>query len=79
MSAPATYWTVKEAADELRISTQTIYRLLEPGKIRAIRVGDSWRIDRAATIRAAAPERPDGFEWMRDIERRRDDDRRAGR
>ena len=38
--------TIKEAANYLNISSSTIYRLVEKGKIPASRVGGSWRLRR---------------------------------
>ena len=40
--------TVQEAADYLRVTKKTIYRLLRQGKIPATKVGKQWRFDRAA-------------------------------
>jgi excisionase family DNA binding protein len=36
--------TVAEVADVLRVSTMTVYRLIQSGEIAAIRVGKSYRI-----------------------------------
>ena len=36
--------TVREAADFLRISARTVYRLIESGQIGAVRIGKQWRI-----------------------------------
>lgn len=36
--------TVKEAADYYRLHKITVYRLCEQGKIKAFKVGGSWRI-----------------------------------
>ncbi len=36
--------TVREAADFLRISARTVYRLIESGQITAVRIGKQWRI-----------------------------------
>ena len=36
--------TVSEVADVLRVSTMTVYRLIQSGEITAIRVGKSYRI-----------------------------------
>jgi excisionase family DNA binding protein len=38
--------TVKEMAALLRVSTQTLYKMLEQGEIPAVRVGSRWRFDR---------------------------------
>jgi len=52
--------TPAEIAKEFRITTQTVYRLLSDGKIRATRIGGSWRINKREVARATAPE-PMGF------------------
>ncbi len=36
--------TVREAANYLRISARTVYRLIESGQIGAVRIGKQWRI-----------------------------------
>ncbi len=36
--------TVREAADFLRISARTVYRLIESGQLGAVRIGKQWRI-----------------------------------
>ena len=36
--------TVREAANLLRISARTVYRLIESGQIGAVRIGKQWRI-----------------------------------
>ena len=38
--------TVKEVAHLLRVSTQTLYKMLEQGSIPALRIGNQWRFDR---------------------------------
>ena len=58
MAAPFTYWTPQEAADELRVSISTIYRLIEARKIPVVRIGDQWRINAAECVRAATPPMP---------------------
>jgi excisionase family DNA binding protein len=73
MAAPFTYWTPSEAAQELRVSVASIYRNISSGKIRAVRVGSQWRILAADATRAAADSRPSPYQWMREIEDRRDD------
>ena len=40
--------TVKEMAEELRLSPMTIYRLVQAGEIPAYRVGRSFRVTTAA-------------------------------
>jgi len=37
--------TVKEVAALLRVSTQTLYKMLEQGQIPAVKVGSQWRFD----------------------------------
>ena len=36
--------TVQEVADQLRVSTMTVYRLIKGGELRAMRVGKSFRL-----------------------------------
>lgn len=56
--------TVREAANYLRISARTVYRLIESGQIGAVRIGKQWRIPAndlpglgtSATEIATAPE-----------------------
>ena len=36
--------TVHEVADQLRVSTMTVYRLIKNGELRAMRVGKSFRL-----------------------------------
>lgn len=43
---PPRILTVKEAADYLKVSPQTMYRLLQRRQIPGFRVGSDWRIDR---------------------------------
>ena len=38
------FLTVLEVADQLRVSTMTVYRLIKAGDLRAVRVGKSFRI-----------------------------------
>jgi excisionase family DNA binding protein len=38
--------TVKEVAAMLRVSAQTLYKMLEQGRIPALRVGNQWRFER---------------------------------
>ena len=40
------FMTVQKLADYLGLNKQTIYRLLEQGKIPAIKIGRSWRFDK---------------------------------
>lgn len=38
--------TVKEVAALLRVSAQTLYKMLEQGDIPAVKVGSQWRFER---------------------------------
>jgi excisionase family DNA binding protein len=38
------FYTVKEVAERLRVSLRSVYRMVEQGKVRAIRIGDTYRI-----------------------------------
>ncbi len=51
--------TVREAANYLRVSARTVYRLIAAGEIHALLVGKQWRVP-AAELRALAvkPEAP---------------------
>ena len=40
--------TVIEVAEQLRISDESVYRLVRSGKLRAMRVGGLWRITQDA-------------------------------
>jgi len=42
--ARARLQTVSEVADQLRVSTMTVYRLIKSGELRAARVGKSYRL-----------------------------------
>jgi excisionase family DNA binding protein len=42
--ARARFLTVSEVADQLRVSTMTVYRLIKSGELRAARVGKSYRL-----------------------------------
>ena len=36
--------TVREVADEMRVSTMTVYRLIKAAQLPAVRVGKSYRV-----------------------------------
>ncbi|MGH9028186.1 MAG: helix-turn-helix domain-containing protein [Acidimicrobiales bacterium] len=40
----ARYLTVREVADTLRVSSMTVYRLINSGGLPAVRVGKSFRL-----------------------------------
>lgn len=48
-SAPTLY-TVREVADTLRIHQRTAYRLITDGVLRAIKIGNQWRVPEAALL-----------------------------
>ena len=43
--------TVKEVAELLRVTRQTIYKMVEGGQLPAVRVGTQWRFDRERVLR----------------------------
>lgn len=50
MSDEMEMMTPEEVADWLRVSTKTIYRWLEDGKLPALRVGRTYRIPRSEVL-----------------------------
>jgi excisionase family DNA binding protein len=48
MIAPRRYYLPREVAELLRVSVSTIYRMIEDGRLRAIRVRGGYRIPREA-------------------------------
>ncbi|HEY2812449.1 MAG TPA: helix-turn-helix domain-containing protein [Acidimicrobiales bacterium] len=42
--ARARFLTVHEVADQLRVSTMTVYRLIKGGELPAARIGKSFRL-----------------------------------
>ena len=53
------FYTVQEVADRLRVSRKTIYRMAERGEIKAIRLGDVYRIPRESVEALVRGERPE--------------------
>jgi excisionase family DNA binding protein len=51
MEVPMHIMTVKEVADFLRLKEATVCRLASEGKLPGVKVGKSWRFDRAALER----------------------------
>jgi len=47
---PSDVLTADEAADYLRVSRKTLYRLVSAGKIPGQKVGRSWRFRRADLV-----------------------------
>ena len=48
MGATPTLLTVAEVAERLRVSTMTVYRLIQRGELAALRIGRSYRIEPSA-------------------------------
>jgi excisionase family DNA binding protein len=38
------YYTPQEVADKLKVNTRTLYRWIHEGKLKAVKVGELWRI-----------------------------------
>ena len=38
------YYKPKEVADKLKINVMTVYKWIREGKLKAVKVGDLWRI-----------------------------------
>jgi excisionase family DNA binding protein len=51
------YLTVKEVAEELRVSRQAVYDWINAGQLRAVRAGDRVRIPREALDEFVKPVR----------------------
>lgn len=47
---PNVYYTVEEAAQLLRVSRQSVLRLLQSGRARGVKIGRQWRILGAALL-----------------------------
>ncbi len=39
--------TPADAADLLKVHLNTIYRWLESGELKGVKIGDTWRVDKA--------------------------------
>lgn len=50
------YYTVEEAAQLLRVSQQTVLKLLRSGKARGVKIGRQWRILGKALLDLSARE-----------------------
>jgi excisionase family DNA binding protein len=42
--------TVQEAAEYLRISTATVYKLLKVGRLKGVKTKREWRVSRGAVL-----------------------------
>lgn len=51
--------TVREVADFLRLKEATVCRLASEGKLPGVKVGKSWRFDRASLERLVSGVQPD--------------------
>ena len=51
------YLNVKEVAEFLRISTQSVYNMLKDGRLKANKVGREWRFSVEDIRKIAAPEK----------------------
>lgn len=51
----ATYLTVREAAERLRMAPQTVYRWCRAGRLPALKIGKEWRIPTGELERSADP------------------------
>lgn len=40
----AKVYTVEQVAEQLRVNSRTVYRLLEAGELQGVKVGRMWRI-----------------------------------
>ncbi len=45
-----TLLTVKEVSMLLRVSQQTLYKMLEQGRIPALRIGNQWRFEKQSVL-----------------------------
>lgn len=52
--ADVRFLTVAEVADMMRVSTMTVYRLVQAGDLPAVRFGRSYRIPESALAEAIA-------------------------
>ena len=43
---PEDILTIREVADYLKVTERTLYRLVQEGKLPAVKVGNSWRFRR---------------------------------
>ena len=55
------FYTVHEVAKHLKLTPKTIYRMLEDGRLSALKVGKSWRI-RESDLEALRPSAQAGKE-----------------
>ena len=60
VTAEPEIYTVEEVAAKLRVSPRTVYRMVQRGELRGVRVGDLYRIPREAFEAFMRGERPDG-------------------
>lgn len=53
---PNVFYTPDETADLLRVSRDTITRLIESGQFPAVQIGEQWRVLGASLLKLAAPQ-----------------------
>ena len=66
------YYTVKEAAEILKVSPMTIYRAIELSQISVLRIGRTIRIPESAFdefLHPAKPPKPDSRQWRPPVTR----------
>ncbi len=51
--------SAKEAAELFKVHLNTIYRWLESGELKGIRVGETWRVDKAEIKRMLQTANPE--------------------
>lgn len=42
------YYTIRQVASHLQVTKCTVYKLVQEGKLRAVKVGGQWRIPQSA-------------------------------
>ena len=50
------YYTPQEVADKLKVNTRTLYRWIHEGKLKAVKVGELWRISETELSRILSGE-----------------------
>lgn len=45
------YYTPQQVAEKLQINIRTVYKWIREGKLKAVKVGDLWRISETELIR----------------------------
>ena len=63
---PNVYYTIEEAAQLLRVSRQSVLRLLRSGKARGVKIGRQWRILGAVLLDLSVREEETEISLVRD-------------